>query len=138
MRVALSLRFAATALVAFVASCGNDVMVVEATERPPFELEVRPSRYKFGGVDIGATVTATVSVHNVGREPVAVTLADLSAGPFTFAMAESLVTPVRFGAPLLVTFAPTEPGESTHVLEIRGELRGHEHIVTLDVEGRAF
>lgn len=136
--MALPSRVGVAALVAFAASCGDDSTVVDTPERPPFELELQPPTYKFGGVDVGATVTATITVLNRGTEPVTVTLAETSAGPFTFDLTERLVTPTRFGEPLLVTFAPTAPGESKHALEIRGVLRDHEHVVTLDVEGRAF
>ncbi|MBX5484097.1 MAG: choice-of-anchor D domain-containing protein [Myxococcaceae bacterium] len=103
----------------FTVCSGCETQVVELQgEGIADKLDVSPTRLNFGRVSLGATATQTVTITNLGTEPVSVngaTLINDPAGQFSVD-----VTPKVLGqgeaSTLTVSFAPKTPGVVTSAM----------------------
>ncbi|TVP42131.1 MAG: choice-of-anchor D domain-containing protein [Gemmatimonadales bacterium] len=72
---------------------------------------ITPYRWDHGPVDVGATSQRAVSVTNVGRESVVISMAGGAAGPFGGSQnCQGSTMPVGGSCTITYTFAPSEPG----------------------------
>jgi pimeloyl-ACP methyl ester carboxylesterase len=115
----------------------SEIQELAGTAEP--DIDVSPSSYDFGNVEIGSSTTTYVSISNIGDGDLSIESLGFSSGSsssFSITTAPSLPATVVPGGTVDVeiTFAPTNVFYSSAVLKI-GSNDPDESVVTVDLAG---